>query len=247
VEVPMNFTTAIACLAAGVLIVMCWLLLTRAQPKPDTFVAKGTATESSNQRTSDQDPDRALPFGYKCAWFAVRSHDNKIVANALGVQNARIVTWHEGVAAAYSDSDRDVFLTPPIRGWVLVAGRHLASESTVSGKPRWMNIMIRLAERFPDVQFYATHRVVEYHLWVQAKDSRIIRHYEFIGDQGETVANEGELTTDERDLGLIFDADRSPVESDVMMLAGKWSVNPVELGESDEGRGMGLVGDLKVN
>jgi hypothetical protein len=57
--------------------------------------------------------DSPVPFGYKCAWLAIRTENSQAVVHALGLQNVRKSGWQSGIDAAYSG---DVFVTPPIKG-----------------------------------------------------------------------------------------------------------------------------------
>src|SRR5262245_13351295 len=62
--------------------------------------------------------DSPVPFGYKCAWLAIKTDDPQAVVEALGLKNVRKIGWEKGIAAAYGG---EVFVTPPIKGWVLAA------------------------------------------------------------------------------------------------------------------------------
>lgn len=70
--------------------------------------------------------------------------------------------------------------------------------------------------------------------------------YAFLGERGETQADRGEQTREEMDLGFAFFNERSPEaskddyweredltypsEENVMAIAGRWSVDPSQLG-----------------
>ena len=73
-----------------------------------------------------------------------------------------------------------------------------------------------------EVQFFATHRVVEGHAWVRALPSTLMRAFCYIGESGEIIFNFGKRSPDERKLS-------TPNENDVMHLAGKWSIDPTRL------------------
>ncbi len=99
-----------------------------------------------------------------------------------------------------------------------------------------------LAKEFPDVQYYGTHRIVEYHGWLCAKNGKIVRRYAYLGDQGVILCDEGERTEEEKKLGFAFDESKFPSENDVMKIAGAWSINPATLDEQDFGKGVGYLG-----
>jgi len=168
-------------------------------------------------------------FGYKQTWLAVRDGEPAAVRAALGLRDLGTVTWRAGIDLAYLTDDR-VVLTPPLSCWLLVTGL-------------WL---VRAAGRFPvaklsaelgtEVQRYLSHRVVEQHEWDRAVDGRLVRSFAYLGETGELVRWIGDPDVAERDLGLPAQppdeddgADLIVGESDVMRLAGRWSVDPTAL------------------
>jgi len=103
-------------------------------------------------------------------------------------------------------------------------------------------LLLALGEKFPDVQYFGTHRVVEYHGWARVVKGKMVRQYSYVGDQGRVLCDYGKPTHEERNLGLNFDQGRFPNEGDVMKLAGAWSVNPTTLEELKLGEGTGYLG-----
>lgn len=73
------------------------------------------------------------PFSYKTAWFAVRSEDINAVAKAIELESPEQVNWQYGVWHAYEYNDYQVFVTPPVKGWVLTVGN---AHPVGSGQPR---------------------------------------------------------------------------------------------------------------
>ena len=69
--------------------------------------------------TRSPKPDKPVSFGYKCAWYAMRTNDTDAVVAALRLDGVVASTWKEGVKAAYAGR---VFVTPPLGGWTLTAG-----------------------------------------------------------------------------------------------------------------------------
>jgi hypothetical protein len=220
--------------------------------------------------TAATEPDLPVAFGYKVSWFAAQTHDPAALADALGLTNVRSSTWSAGIEAAYATPPAfSVFLTPPVRGWVLAVGRGLP---TPGDEPAFEASLLALAQRFPELQFFATYRVSEFHAWARAIEGRIVRLFASSGERGEVMANSGELTADERALGLpdlgrlgpegaterLLTLDealaggkaagqRSSVfadEEDVILLARAWSVDPTILEEMDLPPSLGLIGWL---
>src|SRR6266508_3273666 len=139
-------------------------------------------------------------FGYKQAWLAIRDGDPDAVRAALGLRDLGPVPWRAGVDLAYLTDDRLV-LTPPLpddRGgtWLLVAGRALlsgADDVDVAGLS---------AKLGTEVQFFATHRVVELHHWERAVDGQLLRAFEYVGETGEVTAWRGTPDPVETVIGL---------------------------------------------
>lgn len=178
-------------------------------------------------------PDNPVSFGYKIAWFAVRTDDMEAVARALHMTALTPSTWVEGINAAY---EAGAFVTEPVKGWVLVPSwqwfRVLGDEP---GKVIGPGLR-KLSTVLGHVQFFATYRVSEYHIWADAKSGKVRRGYGFIGERGETVWNQGRATAAELGVGPftqvgVAEGERWPTEESVMQIAARWSVNPSELTE----------------
>jgi len=200
-------------------------------------------------------PDHPRPFGYKTCWYAVKSTDSNAVARALHLQDARSASWAEGLASAEGS---EVFVAPPVAGWVLIVGSELGA-SLSTNAPSW-NELIALSSKFGEAQAFCTHRVVELHVWAKAVAGDLVRAHGYLGESGETLFDVGEETADERDLGFKFFDERSPDasneaywersdlsfpdEESVMSLARRWSLAPIELNESSAEAMTGVVGRL---
>jgi hypothetical protein len=182
-------------------------------------------------------PDTLQSFGYKIGWFAVPSADIDSILRAFWLRQPAPCNWAEGVTAAYQGK---VFVTPPVRGWVLLPSRHWLWQ--LDREPGCVvGAAVRaLSKQLGVVQFFASHRVPELHLWAQATTGRLLRGYGYIGEIGETVWDEGNPTAAELEVGP-FDADHSPNEESVMQVAARWSVNPCELDQSGIESALGVL------
>ena len=176
------------------------------------------------------------PFGYKTAWLSARTEHSAGVVDALRLTNTRQLAWDVGIEASY---DAGVFVAPATLGWVLAVG-------------------VGLFERQPDVaalssllgaevQFFATHRVVERHSWELARAGRLIRRVSYVGESG-TFEETGEPTEVERTLGLVGLTEEKAgdliSEETVMQVAGDWSLDPQELATIPTSDPTGLHGQL---
>ncbi len=143
------------------------------------------------------DADNPIPFGYKCAWLAIQTDDPDAVVSTLGLMGVRNSNWKQGIESAYRG---EVFVTPVINDWVLTVSNSLPEYPEKKGKDNLTPLIGILGKKFTNVQYFGTHRVVDYHAWLLAKNGKIIRRYAFLGEKGETLCDEGELTTEEKEL-----------------------------------------------
>ncbi|MCZ8521780.1 hypothetical protein [Paenibacillus sp. KR2-11] len=212
-----------------------WLLLGRNGRKKEGARLRIHPPEDAS--AVDASPDVPVPFGYKSQWYAVRSTDTQAVAEAFDLREALPCNWNSGLRRASDFTG--VFVTPPLRGWILVVGWSLPDLSSPQGEPYSVTSLLqRLSRDFGEAHYYATHRVVEYHAWAQATGGELVRGYAYAGESEETVLDIGERTAEERELGLSYgssleegeeddDVRMRPTEEDVVRLAGLWSVNPL--------------------
>jgi hypothetical protein len=195
-------------------------------------------------------PNKPVPFGYKCQWLAIKTEDTQAVAGAVFLRNARPATWQEGIQGAYESK---LFVSPSVDGWTFVVGNCLPNAGHPDG-PDWnpdrcTPLIVHLSKRFGEVQYFGTQRIVEYHAWAKACSGHIFRAYAYLGEQGVTIWNRGELTPEELSLGFSASPESSlaeifPDEEAVMQIAGKWSINPQILEGYESSSATGLVGDF---
>lgn len=187
------------------------------------------------------EPDNPAFFAYKCAWLAIQTAEPQAVVSSLGLTGVRKCNWKMGIEAAYNG---DVFVTPVTKGWVLVVSFSLLDMSDKKREDQLTPLIKVLGTKFADVQYFGTHRVVEYHGWLRAKKGQLVRRYAFLGERGETLCDEGKPTEEETKFGLVFNESKFPSEQDVMKVAGAWCVNPTNLDELKLGKGVGYVGSF---
>jgi hypothetical protein len=165
----------------------------------------------------DQMPDQPEPFGFKVSWFAVKATDPTSVLDALDFREATPANWASGLAAAYGDSqstDRWVFVSPPISGWVLVVGGRLPYPTVETHHDigrRFDVLFSRLMKRFDDVQFLGSYRVVGFVACARALNGTPIRIFAYA--DGDVLANIGEQTPEEAKLGFPDLSGLSPSEA----------------------------------
>lgn len=194
-------------------------------------------------------PDKPIGFGFKNKWLAVKSNSKEEVAKYLKLKKVRVSNWEKGVKHGY---EKGVFITPEIKGWILVLGINI-SDLEMQGTKDFLK---KTSQEFGECQIFLTHRIIEYHFWGLAKNGIIQRLYSYVGESGENKIIEGEPTAIERNYNLVNsfleEANQDeyweredikiPDEEMVMMIAESWSVNPTKISEFRNIGGIGLIG-----
>lgn len=175
---------------------------------------------------TETEPDFPVPFGYKCSWLCVKANSPEEVIEKLGLKNPQISNWDKGIEMAYNGYD---FVSPVLDGYVLVVGW---GTDVLTLAPE---LLSDSAKKFPELQYFATQRVVDYHVWVKFVNGEMIRGYGWCGCDGELLMNSGELTAEEKKLGFTnllpsaeanFDDFDFPDEDHVLEIAAAWGVDP---------------------
>ena len=164
-------------------------------------------------------PDAPQSFGYKIFWFAIKATDPGLVQTALDCGQATPANWASGLAAA-SEVDPQApgpwaFVSPPIDGWVLVASAGLPYPVTIDDHrnigSKFDVLFARLMARFDEVQFFGSYRVADLVTWGRARGGRTERL--FCSVDGEVLANLGEQTAEEAQLGFVNLSGLSPLDA----------------------------------
>jgi hypothetical protein len=189
-------------------------------------------------------------FHVPSRWLAVRSSNPNLVQAALGLHNPTPCSWEEGVSAAH---DQKLFISPPIRGWILVMGTNLPEPSEDVDKCH--RFVLELSRKLGLVQFFSLNRAVNHHAWVCAEQGAVQRAYAWAG---RTVWNQGALTKAELELGFkclpyaeveermdfgrpdpaALNTERLP------LLAARWSLDPTSIDARMVRENQGIAGQL---
>jgi hypothetical protein len=163
-------------------------------------------------------------------WLAIRSRNLSAGQAALGLREARLCSWSEGL----SESGQ-LFISPPCEGWILVFGAGLPDPAEdVDASFRFL---LELSRRLGHVQFFKADAVLHHHAWVRVEAGSVVRAYAWAG---KTLWNQGAKTPAEIELGLkcfAYAETISPAAwglSEIMAtnaekvsrLASRWSLNP---------------------
>lgn len=219
-----------------------------ASPEPQP--APSTAAIPDQARAEAQ----PVSFGPNCAWLAVKGIPPRAVLYELPVRDPHPSGWADGLHAA---QDGMVFVTPTLDQWVLVVCNALPDAGDKQQPDSITPMLKRVSSKLETtVQYFGTQRQVEYQAWAWAEKGRIIRAFAYLGKQAINIIDVGDFTAAELELHLDFtqgSAESSssmweklehgaPDEKLVMMLAGKWSVDPSTLAHHPEYNGTGWVG-----
>lgn len=182
-------------------------------------------------------------------WLAIRSTKLDVVQTALGLSNPKPCPIGEGLTGA---EDFNLFISPPIRGWVLVTGSDLPDPSDdVDDCFIWLrNLSLKLGE----VQYFSASRALNHHAWARLLTGEVFRAYAWAG---ETLWNQGSLTRAEIELGLdcrpygehsedqsFLDEARYENSQRVPSLAARWSIDPATIDTGIEWPRPGIAGEL---
>lgn len=193
----------------------------------------------------------AMRFGYKTAWFAIKSEAVDKIAQALDLHSLRSSNWQYGVWHSVEGNEYQVFVTPPVKGWVLAAGVPILYEADNHAFER----VTELSDVFGEAQLFGSMRVSSVYLWAKAINGRLVRSfYEGDGERRET----GKPASEESEMIARFFNPAAPDasqpgywerkdlvfadEAHVLRIADQWSVNPMNLDEDNVVLTSGLIG-----
>lgn len=168
-------------------------------------------------------------------WLAVRSTRQEEVQKALNLANPIPCPLLDGLTSA---DELELFVSPPIRGWILVTGSEVPDTADdVDACYLWLR---QLSEQLGEVQYFAVNRALNHHAWARILSGEIFRAYAWAG---ETVWTQGDLTRAELDLGMQCHGYGEPMElahnsseqrelsnvEKVPLLAARWSIDPASI------------------
>jgi hypothetical protein len=198
-------------------------------------------------------PDTPVAFGYGSAWLAIKSRDTRQIVEALGLSEAQPCNWQGGITGIYDArfADSHVFVSPPVEGWTFVVGSALPHPASGRFVEKAVPLVEDLGTRFTEVQYFCTYPELGLFGWARAAEGRLQRAFAW-GDDG-IVWDRGKLSNQERMLGIkALDPGSAngrgstayvhdyPTENHVLLLAGKWGVDPSKLDQVATAHGLGL-------
>ncbi|MBC6994084.1 hypothetical protein H9S92_13850 [Lewinella lacunae] len=204
------------------------------------------------QELEKRDPTKPIKFGHKCIWAAVKTEDTNSLLKALRLEKQRKANWVEGKLQARNG---EIFVLPPIEGWILILGWGLPEPGYMEGRERAQRFLNGLSQKFGEAQMFGNFRGSGSAFWMKSVDGNTERLY-YIGDGNSFI--EGEPTSVEMKWDLIDtnskDAEQEeywekmlyPDAEHVLEVAKAWSLNPMELEEKENVGEYGYLGRLKL-
>ena len=205
----------------------------------------------------DTAPDHPQAFGYKMAWLAIRARDASFVAERLGLVGVEAANWRSGLGTVYDDKfgETHVFVSPPVNGWVFVAGLPLPHPMGRRFVDKASQLLLGLGADFVEVQYFFSYPAIDFFAWARMIEGKLVRAFA-IGDEG-IVWNKGRPTKEEKAMGLKLFELRGvrgrkgdaggeiilyPTERHLMQLAAKWSIDPTLLDTAEVEPALGWIG-----
>ena len=123
--------------------------------------------------------DLPKPFGYKISWLAIQTENLEDVMSFLDVKEYTVCNWESGIKECNNDF---IFVSPCVNGYIFVIGLFDCPE---------------IDDKFEDVFYFTSHRIVDYYGWSKYKNGKLIRKYL---TSEEEILNIGDLTPEEIEL-----------------------------------------------
>lgn len=237
----------------------------------------GTASQAADAPVLNQTPDHPVSFGFKTNWFAVRGGDVGKVIAKLELTKPQTANWNSGLTTLNErrlkpNENEYVFVSPPVKGWILVVSSQLPYPEDRQGESRqkingsFQRMFGALSEAFPEVHFFGSYRVVDFVAWARSRGGKVERVAAFA--DGDALANFGNLTPEEQSLGLLdvsglsleqtaaaiaaaYERPRAerqhliPGEETPLRIAEAWGgINPSKLDETDLPKSVGTLAVL---
>lgn len=214
------------------------------------FWKRRTIRRIAAERAHLQDHHAPFLFDRPNRWVAVKCSNIQKVQAALGLNNATMCPLSEGFSRLH---ERKLFISPPIKGWILMVGSALPD--TADDVDKVYHFLMKLANQLGSVQYFSGNRVLNHHAWVRIENNRIYRAYAWAG---ETLWNQGDRTAAEREVGMKcfnygdaplpfpFTARDSNVSNTdkILQLAARWSLDPMAVNSASVRAGFGIAGEL---
>ena len=190
---------------------------------------------SSTIRTKPQ------PFGYKANWIALNSNQIEKILESLEYDKSVKTNWEIGVNATFQNRNLR-FICPTIDNWTLILGDSIDYVSSNEVKSK----LSELSKLFGEAYYFGSFRGTGYASWAKYINGKEIRA--FLIDDADVFYSVGKLEEEETILvakrkSELNMEDKEDIEyhqkfdflnllgteDDVLLMAEKWTINPMEL------------------
>ena len=192
-----------------------------------------------------QEPDTPRSFGYKCSWLVVKSDSPEDVVEKIGGKNVCVANWESGFRCVYKSYNYEkAFVTPCLDGYVLVL-----NVDDLTGREVFLE---KIAGEFEEVQYFVCHRTVDLYGWAKYSHGKLVRRYYDCSEDEDVYWDDGQLTVEEKELGLTnlpsgkkedWDEYTYADEEIVRKIAKRWGVDP-ELGKFKGEKSTGFLCEI---
>lgn len=186
-------------------------------------------------------PSNPRSFGYKTNWLVVKSDTIEDVLEEFEYEEKVKTNWETGVEATFTNSNMK-FVCPSIGEWTIIIGESCDYINSLESKNKLSN----LSKIFGEVYYFGSFRGTGFATWAKYRNG--IEERAFLIDDGDIFYSTGELEEEENEIlkqrmKEINQNDKEEVEyyakhnnlnllgdeDDVLILAEKWTINPMKL------------------
>jgi hypothetical protein len=198
----------------------------------------------------DPTPDAPLSFGHDAIWLAVRCDNTQAVVEALQLRQTNPANWESGLQEVHQPlpcTPGWVFVSPPVRGWVLVTGA-LPYPGGSSASDLASSLLRLLGRQFTQVQYFGAHSGIAWHGYARYDQGELVRAFACVDSPDHTIWNQGSKHDD----GVLTNASACDAicptwhQQRVFEVSERWSLNPQTLSRLALPASTGWIGYLDV-
>lgn len=189
---------------------------------------------------------------FRAKWVAVKTGDPNSILQPIGLSNFSTVSWEEGIKASVHQREEKLFISPVINGWVLFFGdlaavleRYFAlykmqlkqtEQGSNPSDPNWFCAIAQMSTIFPEVHIYVSYESI--YQYARAMQGEVQRAYFMnldLGEYGEIGApTDLEIYHGATFIDELYAKHQEPLTSELpYVMAGIWSINPLEFDEPE--------------
>jgi hypothetical protein len=177
-------------------------------------------------------------LSFQAEWVAVKTDDPAAILHPIGLTDFSSTIWEEGIKTSVRQRWNKLFISPVINGWVLLFGdlnailERYHAFFQIEEEYNWRAVLAQMSDRFSEVQLYVTYDGnYQYLRAIQGNIERVF------GSSPDDVFEIGLPTSEEIRLSgtvipELYEQSELYIGSELpFVMAGIWSVNPLEFDE----------------